>query len=94
MAVVVRGDGVSVSVEGFVALERQSPELLFCLTSKKSDNAYQLHAMYLSAALTRISLYTSRGALWRAICTPQQTRRSLLPLNTGAEPRYKKHIPK
>jgi hypothetical protein len=28
MVVVVRGDGVSVSVEGFVALERQNPELL------------------------------------------------------------------
>jgi hypothetical protein len=63
--------------------------LVFCLTSKKSDNAYQLHALYLSAALARISLYTSRGALWRAICTPQQTRRPLHPLNMAQNPDFR-----
>lgn len=58
---VVRRDGVrSVSVEGFVALDGKAKDLLrfFGLTSKKSDNAYQLHGLDRSSALVRLSLYT------------------------------------
>jgi hypothetical protein len=69
--------------------------LVFCLTSKKSDNAYQLHALYLSSALScsYLTVHFKRGIM---ACNMHSTTdsSSTPPPQHGAEPRYKKYIPK
>jgi hypothetical protein len=54
--------------------------LVFCLTSKKSDNAYQLHALYLTVHFKRGIMACNMHSTADSSSTP--------PPQYGAEPRF------